>query len=114
MKKLFLFVMLIPLIGMAQKNVLNVTRVFPKIDKALEFEKALMAHANKYHKGDWAWRVYEIQSGPDFGGYHITEGPTSWDAIDTRGNLSVEHNTDWNKEVAIYLTDRGSSVYSDY
>ncbi|MVT44029.1 hypothetical protein GO495_25765 [Chitinophaga oryziterrae] len=114
MKKLFLFVMFIPLMGMAQKNVLNATRVFPKIDKALEFEKALMAHAKKYHKGDWTWRVYEIQSGPDFGGYHITEGPTSWEALDSRGNLGVEHNNDWNKEVAIYLTDRGSSFYFDY
>jgi len=114
MKKLLLFVMLIPLIGMAQKNVINVTRVFPKMDKGSEFEKALTAHAKKFHKGDWAWRVYEILSGPDAGGYHITEGPCSWEALDSRGDLGVEHTTDWNKEVAIYLTDRGSSSYFDY
>ena len=71
----------------------------------LEFEKALTAHAQKYHTGDWKWRVYEIQSGPDAGGYHIVEGPNSWDEIDKRGNLGSDHNNDWNKNVAIYLTD---------
>jgi hypothetical protein len=80
----------------------------------LEFEKALAAHAQKYHKGDWSWRVYEIESGPDAGGYHITEGPTTWTASDTRGNLGSEHNNDYNKNVAIYLTDRGTSMYAEY
>ena len=113
MRKLLLFCMLIPLLGLSQtKNVLSTNRVFPKVDKVLEFEKALTAHAQKYHTGDWKWRVFEIQSGPDFGGYHIVEGPLSWEAIDGRGNLGTEHNNDWNKTVAIHLTDRGSGGYS--
>ena len=53
-----------------------------------------------------------IQSGPDAGGYHIVEGPTSWASLDGRGEISVEHNNDYNKSVAIYLTDRSSSGYS--
>lgn len=115
MKKIFLLCMLVPLFGIGQnKNVLNATRAFPKVDKVLEFEKALAAHAQKYHTGDWKWRVFEIQSGPDAGGYHITEGPDSWEDIDGRGNLGTEHNNDWNKNVAIYLTDRGGSSYSVY
>ena len=113
MKKIFLICLLIPLIGIGQnKNVVTANRVFPKVDKVLEFEKALAAHAQKYHTGDWKWRVFEIQSGPDAGGYHITEGPTSWEAIDGRGDLGAEHNNDWNKSVTIYLTDRGSTGYS--
>ena len=113
MRKLFLICMLIPLLGISQtKNVASVTRVFPKVDKVLEFEKALTAHAQKYHTGDWKWRVFEIQSGPDFGAYHITEGPLSWEAIDGRGNLGTEHNNDWNKTIAIHLKDAGSSSYS--
>jgi hypothetical protein len=115
MKKMILLCLLIPIIGLSQtKNIVNVNRVFPKVDKVLEFEKALANHAQKYHTGDWRWRVFEISSGPDAGGYHITEGPTSWDAIDSRGNLGNEHNNDWNKSVAIHLTDRGSSMYSAY
>jgi hypothetical protein len=114
MRKIFLFCMLVPLLGISQKNVVNATRVFAKVDKVLEFEKALAAHAQKYHTGDWSWRVFEISSGPDAGGYHITEGPSSWEAIDTRGNLGTEHNNDWNQKVAIYLTDRSSSSYSVY
>ena len=112
MKKLFILLMFIPLFGISQKNLVSTNRVFPKVDKVLEFEKALAAHAQKYHKGDYFWRVFEIQSGPDAGGYHITEGPSSWESYDTRGNLGTEHNNDWNKTVTIYLTDRGSSGFS--
>jgi hypothetical protein len=114
MRKIFLFCMLVPLFGISQKNVMNANRVFPKVDKVLEFEKALATHAQKYHTGDWSWRVFEIQSGPDAGGYHISEGPSSWEAIDGRGNLGAEHNNDWNKNVAVYLTDRSSSSYTTY
>jgi hypothetical protein len=105
----------IPIVGMSQaKNVISTNRVFPKVDKVLEFEKALAAHAQKYHTGDWKWRIFEIQSGPDAGGYHITEGPSNWTGFDTRGNLGTAHNNDWNRSVAIYLTDRGSAGYSIY
>jgi hypothetical protein len=107
--------MFLPIAGMSQtKNVISTQRVFPKMDKVLEFEKALASHAQKYHTGNAFWRVFAIQSGPDMGGYHITEGPTSWEAEDTRGNLGNEHNLDWNKNVAIYLTDRQSGGYSVY
>jgi len=115
MKRIFLLLLLVPLFGISQtKNVISADRVFPKVDKVLEFEKALAAHAQKYHSGDTKWRVFAIQSGPDAGGYHIVEGPTSWTALDGRGDISVEHNNDYNKSVAIYLTDRGGTSYSVY
>lgn len=114
-KMLFLLCMLIPFAGISQtKNLISTNRVFPKVDKVLEFEKALAAHAQKYHTGTAHWRVFDIQSGPDAGGYHITEGPTNWETEDVRGNLGNEHNLDWNKNVAIYLTERGSTGYSVY
>lgn len=114
-KMFFLLCMLIPVAGISQtKNVVSTHRVFPKMDKVLEFEKALATHAQKYHSGTAHWRVFAIQSGPDFGGYHITEGPTSWEAEDVRGNLGNDHNLDWNKNVAIYLTERESGGYSVY
>ena len=110
-----LFTMLVSFCGIGQtKNVISTHRVFPKMDKVMEFEKALAAHAQKYHSGDVHWRVFAIQSGPDIGGYHITEGPKSWDSEDARGDISPEHQTDWNKNVAIYLTDRQSGGYSVY
>jgi hypothetical protein len=110
-----LFMMLIPTLGMAQtKNLISTHRVFPKVDKVLEFEKAIAAHAQKFHTGDAYWRVFTIQSGPDAGGFHITEGPTSWTGEDNRGDLGPGHKEDWNKNVAIYLTDRQSVAYSVY
>lgn len=115
MKTIFLLLMLIPFLGLSQtKNVISVSRVFPKVDKQLEFEKALANHAQKYHTGDVKWRVLEIQTGPDAGGFHIVEGPKSWQSEDTRGDINVEHNNDWHKNVTIYLTDKHSSSYSVY
>ena len=115
MKKLFFFFLLIPLFGASQtKNVVNSTRVFPKADKVSEFEKALAAHVQKYHSSEWKWRVYEIQTGPDAGGYQLIEGPASWDAFDSRGNLGAEHMNDWNKNVAPYLTDRSEQSYTEF
>jgi hypothetical protein len=115
MKNIFLLLMLIPFISISQtKNVISTNRVFPKADKVLEFEKALANHAQKYHKGDVKWRVFEIQSGPDAGGYHVVEGPKSWESEDKRGDINVEHTNDWNKNVTIYLTDKSTSGYSVY
>ena len=115
MRKFLSVLLLIPVLGISQtKNVVNTTRMFPKADKVSDFEKALAAHVQKYHTGDWKWRVYEIQSGPDAGGYHIVEGPSSWDAFDGRGDLGAEHTDDWNKTVSIYLTDKVEESFSVY
>ena len=115
MKKIFLLFLLIPLFGMSQtKNVMNSFRVFPKPDKNAEFEKGLAAHAQKYHKGNWKWRVFEIQTGPDAGGFHITEGPLSWEEFDSRGDLGALHTADWNKNVAPFTTGMGTQSYSTY
>lgn len=113
MRKFLIGLLALPFIALAQdKTVVSVNRVFPKQDKVQMFEKVLAAHAQKYHKGDFAWRVYSIESGPDAGGYHITEGPASWDAFDKRGDLGAEHTADWDRNVAPLLTDRVSNSYS--
>jgi len=115
MKKTFLFLMLLPCLGFSQvKNVVSADRVFSKTDKVAEFEKALAAHAQKYHTGSWKWRVFEIQSGPDVGGYHITEGPNTWTTLDTRGDISKEHTADYEKNVSPLVTEKGSSAYSTF
>lgn len=75
--------------------VLSSYRIMPKPGHEPQLEAALAAHANKFHKGDHAWRVGEVKSGPDGGMYHITEGPTSWTALDGRGNLGAEHMKDY-------------------
>jgi len=115
MRKFLFVLLLIPAFGISQtKNVISTTRMFPKADKVLDFEKALVAHAQKYHTGDWKWRVYEIQSGPDAGGYQVVEGPASWEGLDGRGDLGAEHTMDWNKTVSIYLTDKLEEAFSVY
>jgi hypothetical protein len=107
--------LLVPLFGISQtKNVVNSFRVFAKPEKTAEFEKALAAHAQKYHTGDWKWRVFAIQSGPDANGYQVTEGPNSWETIDGRRDISPEHTADWEKNVLPLSTGMGTSTYAAY
>lgn len=107
--------LLVPIAGISQtKNVLNASRYFCKPDKVQEFEKALGDHAKKFHTGDWRWRVWSIESGPDAGGYMVTEGPSDWATIDGRGEISAAHQADWNKMVAPYITTQYSSMYIEF
>jgi len=98
---------------MAQsKNVVNSQRVFPKINSVTAFEKALASHTKKYHaSGTFKWRIYVIATGPDAGGYHIVEGPGTWDEFDKRGDLGKEHMTDWATNISPLLTDRQEEAY---
>ena len=114
MRKIFLLCLLIPIIGMSQGNVVSTFRVFPKTDKLMEFEKAFATHAQKYHTGDWKWRVFYIETGPDAGGFHVTEGPLSWEQFDKRGDLSAEHTADWAKNVSPHTSERGTTGYSEF
>jgi len=112
MKKYLFLLLMIPFLGFSQeKTVVGVTRIFAKPEKSAELEKALTAHAQKFHTGDWKWRVFEIMSGPDAGGYHITEGPNSWTSLDTRGNLGAEHTADLAKNILPLTTGNDQQSY---
>lgn len=107
--------LLIPVLGMAQtKTVLTSNRLFAKNDKVSAFEKALANHAQKYHTGDVKWRVWSIESGPDAGGYMVTEGPSSWDILDGRGDISAEHTADWETNVLPLTMGQGKRDYYDF
>jgi len=97
-----------------EKNVLSATRIFAKADKVPELEKALAAHAQHYHTGDWKWRIFEIMSGPDAGGYQINEGPNNWATLDKRADLGAAHTADWGKTVGSLITEAGSSSFAVY
>lgn len=115
MRKLFLICLLIPVIGMAQsKNVVNFFRIYAKPDKASELEKKLTEHAQKYHTGNWKWRVFEIQTGPDAGGLQVIEGPLSWDDFDGRGDLGAEHTAHWNNQILPLTTGTGIQAYAAF
>ena len=115
MRKVFYALLFLPFLAAAQeKNLISYNRVFVKPDKIQVFEKALTSHAQKYHKGDVKWRVATIESGPNAGGYLITEGPTTWEEMDKRGNLGTEHTNDWERNVMPLLTEKFESGYMVY
>ena len=112
MKKLLLLGLFMPFLALCQKpTVVSYSRFFPKNDKVLEFEKALKSHAAKFHTGDWKWRVYTIESGPDAGGYMVVEGPATWGQLDKRGNLGADHMNDLYKNLLGLTTDKNSAGY---
>lgn len=103
----------LPFFGVAQdKNLINVTRYFPKPDKVTQFEKALAAHAQKFHKGDQKWRVWTVETGPDAGAYMVVEGPTNWDGVDKRGDLGAVHMKDWQTTIQPLLHDKYETAYN--
>lgn len=110
---IFILGFCLPFMLLAQsKNVVNSRRVFPKINSIPAFEKALTAHVMKYHSnGTFKWRVYKISTGPDAGGYHIIEGPGTWDEFDKRGNLGKMHMEDWVTNVSTLLTEKFQNGY---
>ena len=115
MKNFFFLLFLLPLIGVGQtKTILTSNRLFTQNDKVGEFEKALSSHAQKFHIGDLAWRVWSIQSGPDAGGYMVTEGPSTWSALDGREDINAEHTADWEKNVLPLTVGAGQSGYYDF
>ncbi|MEP6845999.1 MAG: hypothetical protein ABI861_08345, partial [Panacibacter sp.] len=116
MKKIVLALCLLPLLaaGQAKKNLTSSERVFPKNDKIAELQKAIGAHAQKYHTGNYTWRVYDILSGPDAGGIMITEKPGSWADLDARSDISAEHTADYVKNVAPLTTEKYSAFYGTY
>lgn len=115
MKLLFFLCILLPLSGISQtKNVISADRLFPKTDKIQEFEKAIAAHAQKFHTGNWSWRVSEVLSGPDAGGYSITEGPNGWAELDERKDISPEHTADFEKNVAPLTREKNASYFFVY
>jgi hypothetical protein len=115
MRKYLCMLLLIPVLGLGQtKTVLSSNRLFSKPEKASEFEAALASHAQKYHTGDVKWRVWSIESGPDAGGYMVTEGPSTWEILDGRGDISAAHTTDWEKNVLPLTSGQLQSAYYDF
>lgn len=115
MKKLLMLLLALPVFLAAQeKTVVTFERYFPKADKASAFEKSLAAHVQKFHKGDVGWRVFTIETGPDAGGYLITEGPNTWDGLDKRGDLGKAHTDDWNMNIQPLLMDKMVTDYFVY
>lgn len=96
------------------KDVVSTFRMFVKPGHDKAFRAALTAHAQKFHTGDVRWRVGQIQSGPDGGGYQIVEGPTSWTALDGRGTLGEEHQADFDQNITPHVERIGSNSYAEF
>lgn len=97
-----------------KKDVISTFRVLPKTGHAEAFKAAIAAHAQKYHKGDFAWRVGEVMSGPAGGMFQINEGPTSWTVLDDRGDLGAEHQADFDKNILPHVEKITPDSYATF
>jgi hypothetical protein len=81
------------------KATLTTYRVFAKPGKEEALKKAIAAHAAKFHKGNWKWRVFSVISGSDEGAYQMNEGPNSWTDLEGRKDISEEHTRDYDESI---------------
>ena len=77
-----------------KKNTITTYRIWAKDGQSAALKAALTAHAQKYHTGNWKWRVNDVISGPDSGSFQIVEGPNTWTDLEGRGDLGAEHMKD--------------------
>jgi hypothetical protein len=117
--------MLLPLLGLAQdakkdgakapaKGTLSVFRIIPKPGHDEALKSALRAHAQKFHTGNWKWRVSAILTGPDAGGYQVSEGPNSWTDLEGRGDLGADHSKDFETTIMPHAERMTPEMYATY
>ena len=124
MKKLtcIILMMLFPLLGFTQeakkeapkKGTLSSYRVSAKDGHNTALKAAITAHAQKFHTGNWKWRVSEVLTGPDSGAYLIVEGPNSWTDLEGRGDLGPEHMKDYETNITPHVEKTSPEVYATY
>lgn len=101
-------------VPMPKKNVLSTYMVRAKPGKEDDLRAALAAHAAKFHKDDYRWRLGEFQSGPNEGMFLITEGPTSWTVLDDRGDLGPAHMQDYATNVLPLVATNTPNTFHVY
>ncbi|MBS0663400.1 MAG: hypothetical protein JSR48_09045 [Verrucomicrobia bacterium] len=103
-----------PAAAPAKSRVISSYYVSVKAGQDAAFRAALVAHAKKYHKGDFTWRVGDVRSGPHGNMYQIVEGPFTWTALDGRGDLGAEHTKDYETNVMPLVESTTPDMYATY
>jgi hypothetical protein len=110
MKKLLTMLLLLPFPGFSQENVISIDRFLPRFDKVLDFEKALAAHVQKFHTGEYKALVYFTETGPHSGTYSMVMGPRTWGYWDSL-NMGKEHMDDFLQTVLPLVDNYLGSTY---
>ncbi len=97
-----------------KKGTIDTYMVVPKDGHETALKAALAAHAQKFHAGNWKWRVYQVLTGPHGDAYMILEGPNSWTDIEGRGDLGAEHQKDYETTILPHVEKSTPTVYATY
>jgi len=109
--------LLLPFLAISQNTteygVFESALLTPNPTQINQFEKGITAHNKKYHDdGPYGVRVYWISNGPNTGSYVWIMGPFTWSSLDNRPAEKEGHDTDWNNNIAPYMTaDSGKQTY---
>lgn len=109
MKKLITALLLFPLLGFGQ-DVISIDRFVPKADKVMDFEKALTAHIQKYHTGQYKALIYFTETGPNAGSYSMVMGPKTWGEWDSL-DMGKDHLPDFVQTVLPLVDNYMGSYY---
>lgn len=116
---------ILPFLAVAQDNkapvaanprdlVITSFRITPKDGQDEALKAAIKAHAEKFHKGSWSWRLGQVISGPGGNSYQIIEGPFFWTDFDGRGDLGVDHMKDYETTIAPHAERTTPDTYATY
>jgi hypothetical protein len=117
MRKIIFTMLLLPFLAISQNDtefgVFENALLTPNPTQISQFEKGITVHNKKYHgEGPYGVRVYWISNGQNTGSYVWSMGPFPWSSLDNRPAEKEGHDTDWNNNVAPYMTaDSGTQSY---
>ena len=114
MKRLILLALAICSTAIAQTttdNVYTFTRYLAKPGQEEALKAAFFAHAAKYHSGTNKWSLSVIDSGPDTGMFQVKEGPSNFNTLEDRGDLSIEHHNDYVTNINPFVQTMSGAVY---
>lgn len=119
MKRLIIWLMLIPFLGIAQNQqqeqeplIIATMLIAPEPGDFQKFKDGLEGHNNQFHaEGAMGIRIFQIMNGPNAEKMMAVMGPMPWSALDKSWFDREAHDKDWYENVVPYMKDEQDITY---
>ncbi|HEY9184185.1 MAG TPA: hypothetical protein VIM94_02560 [Salegentibacter sp.] len=119
MKRLFIWMMLIPLLGISQNQqetqeplIIVTMMIAPEPGDFFKFREGIKEHNNQYHaEGDRGVRIFQVMNGTNAEKMMAVMGPMPWSALDKPMYDREAHDKDWYENVVPYMKDEQDVNY---
>ena len=119
MKSILMWLMLIPLMGIAQNQqetqeplIIATMLISPNPVDMQKFKEGMQEHNNQYHaEGAMGVRIFHIMNGLNAEKMMAVMGPLPWSALDKTWYDREAHDKDWYENVVAYMKDEQDVNY---